>query len=195
MAFLYFVTDAGHAVESDATEFNKAVPSTIPDTQKIELTDDIKLEILTSFGDTNVVSEPEISPDTKDNHFQEVGIIEKGIVLTISASTNNPFWNKLLKFATALQLDYSNNPSDSTLANFPKGRVGFIIAFPANDEIMDSSNNVAPSTTIFNITPNKDQGYIMRWPNLAWNAPSNRLMCSIRLVSANKGLVTADDDL
>lgn len=195
MAFLYFVTNANHAVAKTATKFNKIVPSTVPDAQKIELTGDIKLEILSSFGDTNIVSEPEISPDTKDNHFQEVGIIEKGITLTISASTNNPFWAKLLKFATALQLDFSNAPSNATLANFPKGRVGFIVALPTNDKVTDSSNVVEPSTTIFNITPNKDQGYIMRWPNLAWHAPSNRILCSVRLVSANKGLVTADSDL
>ena len=196
MATLYFATSVDHAVAADDDDFNTAVPSNIPDSQKIELAgNDVKLEALETFGDTNVVSEPEISPDTKDSHFQEVGLTPKGIVLRISASTNNAIWNKLLKFATALQLDFSNNPDDSTISDFPRGRVGFIADLPLNDEIFSSGSTIAPQTDIFNITPNVNQGYIMRWPIVNWAAPSHRMMCTIRLVSAHRGLVTADSDI
>ena len=195
MAWLYFVTEADHAADPDSDDYDRVVPSTIPDEQKIHLTEDIKVEHIETLGDTNIVSEPEIDPNTKDNHFQEVGIIEKGIVVRFSASTNNLIWDKLLKIATAFQLDFSDDPSDDTIADFSKGRVGFVVDLPSNEKILDSNDVVESSTKLFNITPDSKHGYIMRWPIVTWDAPSSRMSCVLRLISANRDLVTEDADI
>ena len=155
ISILFAVNDA------DAFVNTKAKVDALPEYKKIDFSaSHIFVSSIEYRGADNTVVEPEIDPDTKALHKQEVGAVEEALVITLQM--------KLYSNATRKSLAILRNMHRRKQLDFGKyayGRMGFLC-----------------DVDYLTLYPNANKGYTMLTPHVMWHPGAKFMDVTLTLV-------------